>query len=371
MSTIEFYQPDSIPEDVLQFWRERQRVQDRFMALTAGPEWFAMLAADRSGATVAAVRDSSGTCRAVLPLLPVTWSFDFRFLGRCWHRHPVAALRVCGGDLIEDGIAPADLGPVWCALRQQCPALGGIWFDHVGSEERSGKIRASCGRRFFAHPAFAALPHYRLRLPPTVEEFRRLRSPESLKKIHGRERALARAAGAECRLVEIRSPADWAPYSQRIMDLMDHTWQSRRLGHQFNLSSLSDVAGRGWLRSFLLMAGETAAAFAFCFQGYGVLVYEQIGYDPRFSKFSPGTILLYRMLERLYEADTPFDGTQGRPECVDFGEGEAEYKNLLANDVIRADGLMIVPRAPALVLLSAAVRALNLIEAPLKKLRRR
>ena len=397
MSSVQLYEPDGIPDDVVRFWRERQQAQDRFMSLTAGPEWYSMMAASRSGAVVAVVRGEQSSAsapspslratadkevgslprvsrgrksevgvrrtedggqttdkgqgttlrsrsgqaddrhlKAVLPLFPITWPLDFNLGGRCWFRRPLPVMRVCGGDLVEDGLTPEELAAAWGILFERQPGVRGVWFDHAQAGRRSGMIRASAGGGFFVHEAFAGLPHYRLRLPPTVEELRSRRSPESIKKIRGRERALGKAAGGECRLIEIRRPADWEPYSEKIGGLMGRTWQSERLGHQFSLSSLADVAARGWLRSFLLLAGERPAAFAFCFQGCGVFVYEQIGYDPDLAKYSPGTILLYGLLERLYASDTP--------ECVDFGEGEAEYKSLLANDVTHSDGLLVVHR---------------------------
>ena len=100
------------------------------------------------------------------------------------------------------------------------------------------------------------------------------------------------------------------------------------------------VAERGWLRSFLLLAGDSAVAFAFCFQGKKTLVYETIGYDREFAKYSTGTILLYRLLENLYQQD--------KPDYVDFGEGEAEYKRLLANDVIKVSSQFVVRDAAEL-----------------------
>ena len=348
MSTIQFHTPADIPQDVLGFWRERQRVQDRFMALTAGPEWFRMMALSREGSGVAAIRSREpASLVAVLPLLPMIWSLNLGVAGRCWYRRNLSVLRVCGGDLIEKDVDPRDLTALWRNVTERYPAVQGLWFDHVGSETRGDKIRRSAdgASGFLVQSVFRGLPHYRLKLPPAAEEIRRRRSRESLKKIQGRERALSRAAGAECRLVEIRRPLDWEPYVGKIMDLMSHTWQSRRLGHRFDASSLRDVAQAGWLRSFLLLAGESAAAFAFCFQGEGVLVYEQIGYDPAFAKYSPGTILLYRLLDRLYETDTP--------ECVDFGEGEAEYKSLLADEVTSVDGLMVLRRSYGMALLLA------------------
>jgi hypothetical protein len=223
------------------------------------------------------------------------------------------------------------------------------------------------------------MPHYRLILPQTYNVFRALRSASSLKKIEGRERAMVREAGGECRLTEIRQPADWAPYAIDINRLMNATWQAKRLGHGFDIESCRETSERGWLRSFLLLVGDKPVAFVLGYQapaaqGKGELLscpvdkllsesskgtlssatqqpsnlttspgrasgavfhYEQIGHDAAIAKFSsPGTSLLYRLVKRLYERDTP--------KCVDFGEGEAEYKKALSNHITYTQSVLIV-----------------------------
>jgi hypothetical protein len=223
------------------------------------------------------------------------------------------------------------------------------------------------------------MPHYRLVLPASYEDFRKLRSASSLRKIEARERAMVREVGGECQVVEIRRPADWAPYAADINRLMNAAWQAVRLGHGFDIESCRQTAERGWLRSFLLLVGNKPASFVLGYQapaaqGKGELLscpvdkllsespkgtlssatqqpsnlttspgrasgavfhYEQIGHDAAIAKFSsPGTSLLYRLVKRLYERDTP--------KCVDFGEGEAEYKKALSNHITYTQSVLIV-----------------------------
>jgi len=115
---------------------------------------------------------------------------------------------------------------------------------------------------------------------------------------------------------------------------MNNTWQAKELGMRFEVGELAELAARGWLRSFLLMAGDEAAAFALCYQSGDVFVYARIGYDSKFAKFSPGTILLYRLLEQLYMSDTP--------KYVDLGDGDFGYKKELANDILEANACLIL-----------------------------
>jgi hypothetical protein len=75
---------------------------------------------------------------------------------------------------------------------------------------------------------------------------------------------------------------------------------------------LDAVAGR--VRGYVLMSGRQPAAYVFCRIDHDVIVYKHIGYDERFAQSSPGTVLLYLMLQRLFEEGEfrllDFDGTE-------------------------------------------------------------
>jgi CelD/BcsL family acetyltransferase involved in cellulose biosynthesis len=370
--SITFQSLESLAPEVLNFWREQQAFQDPWKGLTGTPEWFSMMSAGSAKpAVVAVASDAEGAVVAVLPLL-------FQFMDFGAKRALVA--RVCGGDLVLQSPQAEDQRPtissLWAAIISHDHDIQAIILDHV-DQSRLSIVQASCERDFFLHARSKLMPHYRLILPQTYNVFRALRSASSLKKIEGRERAMVREAGGECRLTEIRQPADWAPYAIDINRLMNATWQAKRLGHGFDIESCRETSERGWLRSFLLLVGDKPVAFVLGYQapaaqGKGELLscpvdkllsespkgtlssatqqpsnltishrasgavfhYEQIGHDAAFAKYSPGTTLLYRLIQRLYEIDTP--------GCVDFGEGEAEYKKTLANQITYAQSVLVV-----------------------------
>ena len=420
--SITFQPLESLAPEALNFWREQQALQDPWKGLIGTPEWFSMMASGSVKPAVVAVACDDGVVVAVIPLL-----FQSMAIGQ---KNALVA-RIHGGDLLvfnppgnmgrsfmNEPEAPHPsplpqrnvylpphpsplprgervqmervqmervqkervqtargqmeegwLAEVWGAIVAYDAEVEAMVLDHV-DESRLPMVHASCARGsgFFLHARSKLMPHYRLILPPTYDAFRTLRSASSLKKIEGRERAMVREAGGECRLVEIRQPSDWAPYAPDINRLMNTTWQAKRLGHGFDIESCRETAERGWLRSFLLLVGDKPAAFVLGYQGGAgnrdhrplttdhrplsgapvvtgvspvgkqeagaVFHYEQIGHDAGLAKYSPGTTLLYRLIQRLYEAETP--------GCVDFGEGEAEYKKTLANQITYAQSVMVV-----------------------------
>jgi CelD/BcsL family acetyltransferase involved in cellulose biosynthesis len=64
---------------------------------------------------------------------------------------------------------------------------------------------------------------------------------------------------------------------------------------------LIEAAERGSVRGYVLYCADDPVAYAFCRVESSALVYEHIGYDPAYSRSSPGTVLLYLMIERLFE----------------------------------------------------------------------
>lgn len=85
---------------------------------------------------------------------------------------------------------------------------------------------------------------------------------------------------------------------------------------------LHKTAMSGDARGYLLRLQGQAIAFAWCRHRAGRLVYDIIGYLPQHAQHSPGTVLLYLILEDLFNA--------GKYEALDFGVGEAQYKSMFA-----------------------------------------
>jgi CelD/BcsL family acetyltransferase involved in cellulose biosynthesis len=65
-----------------------------------------------------------------------------------------------------------------------------------------------------------------------------------------------------------------------------------------------------------------------------VFHYADIGHDAELSKFSPGTVLLYRLIEDLIAHD--------RPQTLNFGIGVSEYKRQFATEVREETSLLIL-----------------------------
>src|SRR5262249_35857972 len=80
---------------------------------------------------------------------------------------------------------------------------------------------------------------------------------------------------------------------------------------------------RGLLRSYVLTAGTQPCAFVLGYQGRETFHHVQIGYDPSFAGYSPGSVLHYLLFEDLI--------LHRPPRWVSFGYGDSEYKRMFGN----------------------------------------
>ena len=73
-------------------------------------------------------------------------------------------------------------------------------------------------------------------------------------------------------------------------------------------------AAAGRVRGYVLMSDDQPAAYVFCRIDQNIIVYKHIGYAARFAHHSPGTALLYLILQRLFDDEEfhllDFDGTE-------------------------------------------------------------
>ncbi|MBX6311519.1 MAG: GNAT family N-acetyltransferase [Isosphaeraceae bacterium] len=85
---------------------------------------------------------------------------------------------------------------------------------------------------------------------------------------------------------------------------------------------LAHLAQRGQWRGYILFVRDAPCAYCQGTVYARKFDYEIPGYDERFERLNPGTVLLYKILEDLFAS--------GVADELDFGAGPAEYKRLFA-----------------------------------------
>jgi len=157
----------------------------------------------------------------------------------------------------------------------------------------------------------------------------------------------ARKAAADLGPLDLRvyaSPASMRDLLAAVEPVAVRTFQCHLLGHDLTLrntrllSNLERWAERGWVRAYTLSAGTVPLAYAIGFMAGRRYSYETIGYDPAHLAYSPGTILLTRILADLAASKAA--------DVLDFGAGDADYKQRFSTRVHDEVHLWLARRTP-------------------------
>jgi hypothetical protein len=118
-------------------------------------------------------------------------------------------------------------------------------------------------------------------------------------------------------------------------------------------------AKQGWLRAYVLYAGDKPCAYWIGSLYKGTLYSDYVGFDPDQKENRPGGYLTVQVLEELCGLNA---GT--RASSLDFGGGESEWKRVIIGDqgLVEANVCLFAPtlQGQALRLVWAASEAINL-----------
>ena len=144
-------------------------------------------------------------------------------------------------------------------------------------------------------------------------------------------------------LIRIEHPADVPRFLEDAARVEQHSWQYQALGStirpsQDQCDKLSRLAEQGILRSYILRSGGEPRAMVRGFQYADVYYYSWCGFDQRIAELSPGTVLLYLLIEDLCRHRCP--------RRLTFLWGDDGYKHQFATQRVEdVTALIISPEA--------------------------
>lgn len=126
-------------------------------------------------------------------------------------------------------------------------------------------------------------------------------------------------------------PGQMESFLRQAAAISEDTYQAKLLqsGLSFSEAMLQQMQARavqGEARGYLLRDQGQAIAFAWCAGRGDRLTYEVIGYQEAASSLSPGSVLLWLILEDLFAVQ--------RFSLFDFGVGDAPYKRQFGTGVL-------------------------------------
>jgi CelD/BcsL family acetyltransferase involved in cellulose biosynthesis len=127
---------------------------------------------------------------------------------------------------------------------------------------------------------------------------------------------------------EFRRPEDMAAFHCQARAVASKTYQEKLFQAALPaddkfVQETAELAGRGAIRGYVLFHGERPIAYLYCPIQDETLLYQYVGYDPEYHQWSPGMVLLFLVLEKLF--------ADGGLRFFDFTEGEGAHKDFFAN----------------------------------------
>ena len=169
-------------------------------------------------------------------------------------------------------------------------------------------------------------------------------------KIRNSRRQLESAYPEQVCIRRVSTGAELVPALATLVQLHQSVRDSHHTGNAFRSEKLVSFHRRlctcfldkGWLRLYLLSAGETDIAAVYCFHYRGIVSFYSTGYHGDFSEFSPGMLLLVHAIRESIEAGaTTFDFLRGDEPYKYFYAGLCR-KDLHIRVPTTASGLLAV-----------------------------
>jgi len=138
-------------------------------------------------------------------------------------------------------------------------------------------------------------------------------------------RRMERDCGSSVTLRCFRRLDEMEELRTHLVAVWKESWHGR-LGRYEppSVDFLSRLAEKGWIRSYVLFAGDEPAASVLGLQYKGRFLDEAPAHGESWRRFSPGMVLNYLVLKDLFENDPP--------SVVDFGFGYNQYKATLGTE---------------------------------------
>jgi Acetyltransferase (GNAT) domain len=173
-------------------------------------------------------------------------------------------------------------------------------------------------------------------------------SSKSRNTLHRKIRRFTAFSGGHVDWREYRTVDEMRQYYPLARLVSERTYQERLLNAGFPddeeyRTEIYDLASRGRARGYLLFHEGKPIAYLFCvLEEADILLYRYLGYDPHYQSWSPGTVLQYLVLDRLF--------AEREIRLFDFTEGEGPQKRFLSTGSVRCADIYHLRRRPTILM---------------------
>lgn len=201
-------------------------------------------------------------------------------------------------------------------------------------------------------------PRYYIDLEMGLDAYQNKFSSKSRSTLKRKLRKFAEISGGEIHWSEHKSPDEMEEFYRLAREVSEKTYQEKLLdaglpiGEQFHFE-MKALARQGRVRAYLLFHDNKPVAYLYCPINNGALLYAYLGYLPEYAKWSPGTVLQWLALERLF--------AEGDCRIFDFTGGDGEHKKYFATGKWDCADIYLLKKNPYNYIVVVTHACINLI----------
>ena len=300
---------------------------DQFVRAFQSPAWwdYSRCSVDGEQLALGVVRTVAGRLAGVAPVRTCRHPLSFRWSGRELGTTCVRGLTVLGNQpILPDGEAVfvqlidslyAAFPECDCISMSGMVARGHCWQlladSHVLRQHVT--VRLSRGTQ----------GHHLVGVPASFDKYLAKFNSKSRYNLRRQLTQLQQKGCGHLELVRVDLAEHVDSYVDRAAAISARSWQGQVLGAvndkpEEDRRRLALLAKHGVLRCYLLQCGDIDVAFVRGYQYRDLYYYSWCGFDQDFAEYSPGTVLLYLILEDLCNYHSPKE--------LSFLWGDASYK---------------------------------------------
>jgi hypothetical protein len=313
-------------------WKALLEKSDNITKLYQSPQWFYHLfeTEDNPNLLLGVLRNELGNSEGIVPIKISLNYLKFDIKAYSLFKIPLRTAFILGSlPLLAQEESFYDC--LFFALWQSLQSCDCIYMDSVPLKsflwqylENSKVIRDY----YIIYVPDGSRPHHSLLIPANFNEYLSNFDRKNRAELKRRLRIFQNNSNGTFNLLRIESEDQIKAFLKSAVTVSRNSWQQKRLGVRIDNShqvqeKLSDLAGRGLLRSYLLMSGKNPCAFRLGYQFNDIYLSAETGYDQTYSSFSPGKVLTLLMIEDFT--------IYNKPRLLDFGIGHANWKKELSN----------------------------------------
>ena len=341
--SVAFLPPEApdIPFEIRAAWERLDSQNTHVYAMYQSLRWWEHLQATGQGAQtrVAVIGDGRGHVAGIVPMKLGDYPLEFTMGKRTLGKLDVRSAFILGGEpLIPSGsfVHERLFRAIWEHVPEAngiylkgIPAAGPCW-AHLQHGDPDAIVYTERGVRQF----------YTITLPRTFEDY--LAKFKQKKRYNCKRQVslLREVGGGRLDLVRVDSEAHIPAFLNQAKLVARNSWQHRLASKESDeweeQPRVEDLARRGYLRCYLLRAGNVPCAYVIGYQTQNVFHYADTGYDERYAQYSPGTVLLYLLIEDLIN--------HRPPQLLNFGIGDSHYKSMFATDRSQEASVLLLRR---------------------------